>query len=119
MPKSINILSPRFVKTAGPGTHSDGGNLYLVVDPSGAKRWSFIFQFDGRRREMGLGGVNSVSLADARQAATAARSLLAKGIDPISERRLQRAKGVTFGIYGPALFKALKPQWKNAKHVYQ
>lgn len=119
MSKSINILSPRMVKTAGPGTHSDGGNLYLVVEKSGAKRWSFIFQFDGRRREMGLGGVTSVGLADARQAATAARSLLVRNIDPISERRLQRAKGVTFGIYAPALVKALKPQWKNAKHVYQ
>ncbi len=119
MTKSINILSARALRTLGPGGHSDGGNLYFVVEPSGARRWSFIYQRDGRRREMGLGGFNSVSLAEARQAATAARSLLAKGIDPISERRLQRAKGVTFGIYGPALFKALKPQWKNAKHVYQ
>lgn len=119
MSKSINILSPRFLKTAEPGKHADGGNLYLVVERSGARRWSFIFQFDGRRREMGLGGLTSVSLADARQAATAARSLLAKNVDPISERRVQRARGVTFGIYAPALVKALRPQWKNAKHVYQ
>lgn len=119
MSKTINILSPRILKTAGPGSHSDGANLYLVVEPSGAKRWAFIYQFDGRRREMGLGGVTSVSLADAREAATAARSLLAKGIDPILERRVQRAKGVTFGTYAPGLVKALKPQWKNAKHVYQ
>jgi len=119
MSKSINILSARSAKTAGPGIHADGGNLYLVVEPSGAKRWAFIYQKDGKRREMGLGGFNSVSLAHARQAAVDARSSLAKGVDPISERRLQRSKGVTFGAYAPSLVKTLKSQWRNAKHVYQ
>lgn len=119
MPKTINILSARAVGTAGPGIHSDGGNLYLVVEHSGAKRWAFIYQKDGKRREMGLGGLNSVSLADARQAAVNARSLLAKNIDPISERRAQRSMGLTFGAYAPGLVNDLKPQWKNAKHVYQ
>lgn len=119
MTKSINILSARALRTLAPGGHSDGGNLYLVVEPSRARRWSFIYQRDGRRREMGLGGFNSVSLAEARQAATDARSLLAKGIDPLSERRVRRSKGVTFGVYAPGLINALRPQWKNAKHIYQ
>ena len=119
MSKSINILSARAVKTAGPGIHADGGNLYLVVEHSGAKRWVFIYQTDGRRHEMGLGGFNSVSLADARQAAVNARSLLAQSLDPISERKLLRSKGMTFGAYAPGLVANLKPQWRNAKHVYQ
>lgn len=119
MTKSINILSARALRTLGPGGHSDGGNLYFIVESSGARRWSFIYQRDGRRREMGLGGFNSVSLAEARQAAADARSLLAKGIDPLSERRLRRSRGVTFGVYAPVLIKALRPQWKNAKHIYQ
>ena len=32
-------LTKNLVRTLGPGRHSDGHGLYLVVDPSGARRW--------------------------------------------------------------------------------
>lgn len=99
--------------------HSDGGNLYLIVDESGSRRWTFVYQRNGKRREMGLGSLKAVGIAEARQAAAAARALLAQDVDPIMERKRRRAKGVTFGPYAQALFNSLKPQWRNAKHTYQ
>jgi hypothetical protein len=32
-------LTKRAVESLGPGRHGDGNGLYLVVDPSGARRW--------------------------------------------------------------------------------
>ena len=49
-----------------PGGHADGNGLCLVVDRSGARRWVFLFRKEGALKEMGFGGVASVTLADAR-----------------------------------------------------
>ena len=68
-------LSARRVETIRtPGRYGDGDNLYLIVDPSGSRRWAFIYRWKGKRREMGLGGVAKVGLAEARAAAAEARS---------------------------------------------
>jgi Arm DNA-binding domain len=78
MARTINRLSPRFVNTAKkPGRHADGGNLYLIVDKGGAKRWMLLYRWRGRRREMGLGGASAVSVAKARELAGKYRALLA------------------------------------------
>jgi len=90
MARKISRLSARSVDTAKePGRHSDGGGLYLVIDDSGGKRWAFMYRRQGRRREMGLGGVNAVPLARARRLAAEYRALLAEGRDPIAERRAE------------------------------
>ena len=76
MARSINRLSDRTVKSATTaGRHADGGNLFLIIDPlpmdaepgsRPAKRWAFIFRWDGKLKEMGLGSLKAVSLAEAR-----------------------------------------------------
>ena len=70
------------------GRHSDGQGLYLVVDPSGVRRWVFMFRWKrpsvpglGRNREMDLGPDSGVSLQKARATAADARVLLAAGKD--------------------------------------
>lgn len=95
--RGTNKLSARRVATEKrPGRHSDGGNLYLIVDPSGATRWAFIYRAkrpgvpgNGRLREMGLGS-NGVDLKRARELAAEAHKLLASGIDPIDARKALR-----------------------------
>ena len=75
MKRLLNKLSAQTVKNATkPGRYADGGNLYLLVDHSGAKRWLFIFRWQGKQREMGLGSLRDVTLAQARERATAARA---------------------------------------------
>jgi integrase len=68
--------------------HSDGDGLYLVVDQSGARRWTFIFHTKGKRREMGLG---RMGLKEAREKAEGVRRQLRDGIDPIIARRQERS----------------------------
>ncbi|TDI81077.1 MAG: DUF4102 domain-containing protein, partial [Betaproteobacteria bacterium] len=54
---------------AKAGRYGDGNGLYLIVDPSGAKRWVLRTVVMGKRRDIGLGGLSLVSLAEAREEA--------------------------------------------------
>ena len=54
-------LTARKVVTAKPGKYSDGGNLYLIVSRTGARKWVLRFTWRGRAKEMGLGSAASVS----------------------------------------------------------
>lgn len=120
MSRTIHRLSPSFVTTTKkPGLHADGGNLYLRVDADGSKRWLVLFQWRGRRREMGLGPLISVPLKAARKAASDARELVANGIDPIEARRQARQTVPTFGEFADAYIETHKAAWKNEKHRSQ
>ncbi|HLH50270.1 MAG TPA: Arm DNA-binding domain-containing protein, partial [Roseiarcus sp.] len=120
MARKIDRLSARAVETLKrPGRHADGGGLYLVVDKSGAKRWMFLFRWHSRLREMGLGGLNSVPLAKARDLAAAARQAVAAGRDPIAEKKAAAEETPTFGAFADKFIEAKEPGWRNAKHRQQ
>lgn len=110
-----------------PGRHADGMGLYLHVDQAdqqegqpekvGAKRWVFVFQWHGKRREMGLGSVDTVELKEARNLRDAARKLVAAGKDPVEERRLSKVAPLAvpkFGDFAKEIVAGLT--LKNAKH---
>ena len=91
MRRVLHRLTAREVETAKkPGLIADGGGLYLRVDPSGAKRWTFIYVLAERRRELGLGAFPSVSLRDARERARSAHASIKSGRDPVADRRSGR-----------------------------
>ena len=74
-----------------PGSYADGGNLFLLIGPTGSKSWTLRYTLAGKKREMGLGPLHAVSLLEARSKATKCRNQLAEGIDPISERDAAKA----------------------------
>ncbi|WP_332657316.1 tyrosine-type recombinase/integrase [Brevundimonas sp.] len=120
MARQNNRLTHRFVTmTKAVGLHADGMGLYLEVDKSGGKRWTFLFQWRGSRKQMGLGGLSVVSLAEAREAADEARKAVARGVNPIEAKKAAQAEGTTFGDVADALLTSLTPGWRNPKHVYQ
>lgn len=124
MAKQTHRLSARSVTTTTkPGLHADGDGLYLVVDKTGAKRWAFIFQWDGKRKEMGLGNLAAVGLADARGMAADARRLLVAGKNPIEERKRAKAKreaaAMTFGKYAEEFVGDITKGFHNDKHQAQ
>lgn len=85
-------LNPKQVENlTEPGTYEDGDGLRLVVKSTGRKSWLLRFQLAGRRREMGLGSFPEVGLKKARQEASAKRSQLSDGIDPLAARDIERA----------------------------
>ncbi len=119
MARLTNRLSARTVATLKkPGRHADGNGLYLHVDATLAKRWVFVFQWRGKRKEMGLGSVQLVSLASARDAALSARRMVAAGTNPIAERQTER-RATTFGDVADAVLADLEPSLTNPKHYAQ
>jgi hypothetical protein len=107
---------------AKPGRHSDGNGLYLVVDPSGARRWIFMFRWGGKLKELGLGGLSKVSLAEARNAVADARRQVRAGANPIDARRAAKAaeaSAKTFGDVADLLLESLAPGFRNEKHAAQ
>ena len=69
-----------------PGRYADGGCLYLVVTPTGAKQWVARLTIHGRQTDLGLGGESYVTLAEARDEATRLRKVAREGRDPRGER---------------------------------
>src|SRR5688572_4581070 len=90
----LTVLKVKNLKT--PGRHADGNGLYLVVDPSGARRWILRTMIRGRRRDIGLGSTQLNDLADVRVEAARLRRLARTGGDPLAERRRERRKMLTF-----------------------
>lgn len=123
MARAINRLSARTVATLKEaGYHADGGGLYLQITASGAKSWIFQYKRNGRSREMGLGSLLAITLADARTEAQAARRLRAEGKDPITERDARRAaelKVPTFKKAAEDYIESQRAGWTNPKHVDQ
>lgn len=118
-PHPYQRLSPfkvRALKT--PGRYADGNGLYLMVEPSGAKRWLLRTMVQGRRRDIGLGGARLVSLAEAREAARRYRAIARSGGDPFAERRKARPT-LCFEAAAREVYKQHQPSWRNAKHKEQ
>ena len=98
-----------------PGRYSDGGGLHLYISKAGRKSWVLRITIDGRRRDIGLGGFPTVSLAKAREKAAEHRAIVAEGRDPLAEKRVPTTP--TFREAACAVHEANKPRWRNAKHI--
>jgi integrase len=125
----MGILTALKVKNAQPGDKlSDGDGLRLDVDKNGNASWIFRFKspVTGKERFMGLGPFGDVSLAQAREAAGAARTLIRSNVDPIEHRKRERAKAqaeakgtITFEAYAEQFISGKEAGWKNDKHRQQ
>jgi len=102
-----------------PGKYADGNGLYLVVDPSGAKRWMLRTVVKGKRRDIGLGGLSLVSLAKARGDARTYRETARAGGDPLQDRRKVRTSIPTFAECARDVHAIRLPHWRNPKHGAQ
>lgn len=116
---AIHKLTPRKVATAGVGKHEDGGGLRLVVSATGAKKWVLRITVNGQRREMGLGPLSAIGLAEARQLATEHRALAHNGIDPIRARRAEQQQTPNFTRCAAQYIRAHRRGWRNRKHARQ
>ncbi|MGJ4902330.1 tyrosine-type recombinase/integrase [Bradyrhizobium sp. HKCCYLS2058] len=115
--KALSAL--RVNNLSSPGRYADGNGLYLVVDPSGAKRWVLRIIVQGKRRDIGLGGLRLVPLAEAREKALEFRKLAREGGNPIEARRKSRAVVPTFAEAAQITLDQQRAAWRNEKHAVQ
>jgi len=117
-------LTKKLVENLGKGRHGDGNGLYLVVDPSGARRWIVRVVVKGQknkkgaplRTDFGLGGADIVTLPQARDRALEYRRMAKQGLNP---RFNARQEIPTFEEIAQQVHIDRLPTWKNAKHGQQ
>ena len=87
-------LNARQVDTAKgrekPYKLSDGGGLYLLVNPNGSRYWRLKYRIDGKEKLLAIGVYPDVSLADARERREEAKKGMTRGVDPNVARREER-----------------------------
>ena len=108
-------LSAAFIRSAPPGRHADGNGLYLFVQPSGTRSWIQRLLVRGRRRELGLGSLALVPLAEAREKALVNRKLARQGGDPLWEKRRTQAVP-TFAEAAMRVLEQKRAGWRNPRH---
>ena len=108
-------LSAAFIRSAPPGRHADGNGLYLFVQPSGTRSWIQRLLVRGRRRELGLGSLVLVPLAEAREKALVNRKLARQGGDPLWEKRRTQAVP-TFAEAAMRVLEQKRAGWRNPRH---
>lgn len=127
MGRQVEILSAKVVeKQKRPGYYFDGAGLYLQVSPTESKSWILRYTRFQKTREMGLGSLNGVTLAEARDKAKEYRRLLADGKDPIEARdaeqtqaRLKSSDTISFAECAKKYIAAHRSGWRNPKHIEQ
>lgn len=89
---------------------SDGGGLFLWATPSGGKIWRWTYRHEGRAKLMTFGSYPDVPLSLARERHNEARKMLAMGMDPMAQRKAEKAATENS-------FKAISSRWlEHWKH---
>lgn len=111
--KPLTDLQPRSAKPKDkPYKLSDGGGLYLLVNPDGAKYWRMAYRFAGVQRLLAFGKYPDVSLADARKARSAARNQISAGSDPAQVKRIEK---LTQATANANTFESVAREWHANK----
>ena len=121
-------LNSSFVRSCTtPGVYIDGG-LRLRVMSNGSRTWIMRITIHSHRRDISLGSLALLSLAEAREKAHEIRKAVSEGRDPAAERRIERLPlklvevveivddRPTFEDCWRAFWKVKEPQLSNGKH---
>ena len=101
---------------------ADGGGLYLLLKPNGAKWWRLDYRFAGKRKTLSMGVYPEVGLKAARDKRDEAKRLLADGIDPGENRKIQKAARTersenSFEVVAREWFAKFSPNWADSHAV--
>lgn len=110
-----NLTATGIRNLTTPGKYGDGNGLFLVVAATGTKRWVQRITIRGKRCDLGLGPLSSVSLAEARDMAVRNRKKSVAGGDPLRDKR-EAAAVLTFEESAREVHRLHLPTWRNAKH---
>ncbi|MCD8478006.1 MAG: integrase arm-type DNA-binding domain-containing protein [Sulfurospirillum sp.] len=98
MPRIAKPLNDKQVNNAKPKekayTLADGQGLHILITPDGRKAWEFIFMSPTlqKRRKSTFGTYPNVTLANARAKRDEWQNLIKQGIDPIDNKREEKAE---------------------------
>jgi integrase len=91
---------------------SDGGGLFLYVEPNGSKRWRYRFQFEGKEQLLSLGLYPDITLKQARLERDTLKTQINAGINPAAQRKAEKT---TPDGYHPNCFEIVAREWYNER----
>jgi integrase len=99
------------------GLHHDQRGLYLQVSAAGGRSWLFRYRYRNRIRHMGLGGLEKVTLPQARAEHKKWLAVLWGKLDPIAERdrkiAAEHVDGLRFTTLAAEYIAVQKPSWRS------
>ena len=126
MPTNLDYRTTLNLKKHGRYTDSLTKGLQLLYKPSETKYWLLRFAFNGKRHELGIGPFPEITPKEARQIAQEARTLLAKGENPLTSKLAQKAqikalehKKITFRDFALTCVADKQSEWSSDKHAAQ
>jgi Integrase len=118
----LTDIAIRNAKSASkPLKLTDGGGLYLLLNPGGSRWWRLDYRFAGKRKTLSMGTYPDTGLKDARERRDAARKLLASGVDPGEHRKAEKAAGVdragnSFEVIAREWLALKQPEWTTSQY---
>ncbi|KLU25385.1 integrase [Caballeronia mineralivorans PML1(12)] len=115
-------LSDASIRNAKAGSKpvklSDGGGLFLLLNPNGSRLWRLKYRFAGKEKLLAFGAYPDVSLKNARESRDNARRQLAAGNDPGQARKASKAAAMTragnsFEVIAREWFELTKAKWES------
>ena len=110
--KLCEAAQPNDPPSKSPRKLSDGDGLFLWVMPNGKKYWRFKYRFAGKVKELALGVYPEVSLKEARDERYLARKMVAKGLDPVFERKKEK---LTVQTNAANTFQSIALEWMEKR----
>ena len=98
--------------TDKPYKLTDGGGLFLLVNPDGAKYWRMDYRMGEARNTLAFGKYPDITLEQARDLRKAARALVTAGMDPAQAKRIDKTNKATADAN---TFEAVAREWHANK----
>ncbi len=102
---------------------SDGGGMYLLVNPNGSRYWRLKYRYMGKEKVLALGVYPNVSMTDVRDKVLEAKKMLDQGIDPGIQKKQIKAsnKHDTFEPIAEEWYKKESGRWSkgHSEQVWQ
>lgn len=115
MSKLTEVAIKKAKPEAKPYKMSDGGGMYLLVQPTGSKCWRLKYRFGGKEKTLAMGVYPDVKLSQARESRADARKLLANGGDPSAVKKSSRRTTQKLLQADSETFTALATEFHNVK----
>ena len=108
--KTISNTKP----TDKPNTLRDGNGLFVLIHPNGSKYFQLRTTVNGKPKLIQIGVYGEVSLSEAREAARGKRRLAKTGIDPILQKKIEKASA---RLSANATLEVVYESWLSEKHI--
>jgi len=106
--KLSDIACRRATSQDKPYKLTDGGGLYLLVQPNGSKLWRMKYFYLGKEKLLAIGVYSTITLAEARAKREEVKKLLANGKDPAAQKREDQLEALR---KASNTFEALAREW--------